>query len=166
MGRKDSTVLRDFPAFSNRMIIATLQIWKHWAREKYELNMGDSSWRSKGLNNLRKDGKILSGSAAPLLLYFSWSGFDKLGLLTLAKWFKKMFALVLMLVIMWPLSEMASFRELTSGVPFKPWMTFYMFVPSGLGYASSRKSFQLSALAAITVLVPLRPASIYSCWFW
>ena len=69
MGRKDSTVLRDFPAFNNRMIIATLQICKHWAREKYELNMGDSSWKSKGLNNLRKDGKILSGSAAPLLFF-------------------------------------------------------------------------------------------------
>ena len=58
----------------------------------------------------------------------SWSAFDMLSLLTLAYCFMKMLGLALMLVILWPFCGMAPFGEFSSGVPFKPWMTFHIFV--------------------------------------
>ena len=77
MGRKDATSLRDFPAFRNGMIVATLQIRGQWASEKDELNMDSNSWRAKGPNDLRNEGGMLSGPAAPLPFIFSMADYGK-----------------------------------------------------------------------------------------
>ena len=61
-----------FPAFSNVMIMATLEIFGQIFenRVKDELNRDSNSWRTKGPSDLRKDGAKLSGSATPLLFIF------------------------------------------------------------------------------------------------
>ena len=68
MGRKDVNSLGDFPAFSNRMTVATLQIRGQCASEKDESNMDSNSWRAEGLSDLRNEDGMLSGPAAPLAL--------------------------------------------------------------------------------------------------
>ena len=70
MGQKDATSLGDFPAFSNGMILATLQIRGQWANENNELNMDSISWRTKRTSDLRNEGGMLSGPAAPLPFIF------------------------------------------------------------------------------------------------
>ena len=47
-----------------------------------------------------------------------------------------MLALDLMLVMVQPLWDIASFGELAFGVPFRPWMNFHMFGPSEFDIAS------------------------------
>ena len=66
MGRKDATLLEDFPALSNGMIMATLQIHGQSASENDELNMDNNSWRARGPSDLRNEGGMLSGPAPPL----------------------------------------------------------------------------------------------------
>ena len=68
MGQKDVNSLGDFPAFSNWMIVATLQIRGQCASEKDESNMDSNSWRAEGLSDLRNKDGMLSGPAAPLAL--------------------------------------------------------------------------------------------------
>ena len=70
MGQKDATSLGDFPAFSNGMIVATLQIRGQWANQNDELNMDSISWRTKRTSDLRNKGVMLSGPAAPLPFIF------------------------------------------------------------------------------------------------
>ena len=70
MGRKDATSLEDFPAFSNGMIAATLQMRGQRASEKDELNMHSNSWRAKGPSDLRNEGGMLSEPAARLPFIF------------------------------------------------------------------------------------------------
>ena len=69
MRQKDATLLGDFPALSNGMIEA-IQMRRHWAREKGELNMDSSSWRAKGPSDLRNEDRILSGADASLPFNF------------------------------------------------------------------------------------------------
>ena len=69
MGWKNATSLEDFSAFSNGMIMATLQMRGQWASEKGELNMDSNSWRAKGPSELRYEGRLLS-APAPLLPFF------------------------------------------------------------------------------------------------
>ena len=52
------------------MIVATLQIQGQLAIENDELNMDNNSWRAKGPSDLRNEGGILSGPAAPLPFIF------------------------------------------------------------------------------------------------
>ena len=78
----------------------------------------------------------------------------------------KAFALDLMSVMVRPLWDVASFGELASGVPFRPWMTFHMFGPSEFDIASWRRSFQLCVLASLLASVDSRQASIHYCRFW
>ena len=66
MGQKEATPLGDFPALSNRMIVATLQIRGQWASEDDELNMDNNPWRAKGPSDLRNEGGMLLGPAATL----------------------------------------------------------------------------------------------------
>ena len=70
IGWKDAILLGDFPAFSNGIIVATLQMFRQWASEKDELNMDSNSWRAKGPGDLRNEGGMLSGSAASLPFIF------------------------------------------------------------------------------------------------
>ena len=70
MGQKDASSLGDFPAFSNGMIVATLQIRGQWANQNDELNMDSISWRTKRTSDLRNKGVMLSGPAAPLPFIF------------------------------------------------------------------------------------------------
>ena len=67
---KDATSLGDFPAFSNGMIMPTLQIRGQCAGEKDECNVDSNSWRAKGLSDLRKEGGMLSEPATPLHFIF------------------------------------------------------------------------------------------------
>ena len=69
MGWKDASSLGNSPAFSNRMIMATLQIRGQWAREKNELNMDNNFWRTKGSSDLRNEGGMLSGPTVPLTVF-------------------------------------------------------------------------------------------------
>ena len=46
---KDATSPGDFPAFSNGIIILTLQTCGQWAREKDDLNIYSNSWRPNDL---------------------------------------------------------------------------------------------------------------------
>ena len=55
---------------SNGMIVPTLQIRGQWASEKDELNMDSNSWRAKVPNDLRNEGGMFSGPAAPLPFIF------------------------------------------------------------------------------------------------
>ena len=89
-----------------------------------------------------------------------------LSLLTLAWWFMNMLALDLMSVMVQPSWDITLFGKLASGVPFRPWMTFQIFVPSEFDTATWRWSFQLSVLASLIALVASRQASVHSCWFW
>ena len=77
MEQKDATSPGDFPAFSNGMIFATLQMRGQWASEKNELNMNSNSWRTKRPSHLRNEAGMFSGPAAPLSFTFlmadSWS---------------------------------------------------------------------------------------------
>ena len=66
MGWKDATLLGDFPALSNGMIMATLQIHGQSASENDELNMDNNSWRARGPRALGNEGRMLSGPAASL----------------------------------------------------------------------------------------------------
>ena len=70
MGQKDATSLGDFPAFSNGMIFATLQMCGQWASEKNELNVNSNSWRTKGPSHLRYEAGMLSKPVAPLSFTF------------------------------------------------------------------------------------------------
>ena len=70
IGQKDATSLGDVAAISNGMLVGTLQLCGQWASAKDELNMDSSSWRVRGLNNLRNKGGMLSRSAAPLPFIF------------------------------------------------------------------------------------------------
>ena len=62
--------------------------------------------------------------------------------------------------------DIASFGELASGVPFRPWMTFHMFGPSEFDIAFLSMSFQLSVLASLITSVASRQALIDYYWFW
>ena len=66
MEQKDATSLGDFPDFSNGMTMTTIQICGQCARKRYELSMDSNSWRAKGPSDLRNEGGMLSGPAAPL----------------------------------------------------------------------------------------------------
>ena len=68
MGRKEATSLRDFPALSNQMFVATPQIPGQSASKKDEFNMDSNSWRAKGLSDLRNESRMLSRPAAPFFL--------------------------------------------------------------------------------------------------
>ena len=68
-GAERCNFTRTFPAFSNGIMIATLQILGQWAREKDELNKDSNSWRAKGPSDLRNNGGM-SVPAAPLFFTF------------------------------------------------------------------------------------------------
>ena len=70
MGRNEATSQGDFPALSSGMIVATLQIRGQRASENDELNLDNNSWRAKGSSDLRNEGGVLSGPAAPLPFIF------------------------------------------------------------------------------------------------
>ena len=70
IGRKEATSLGDFPAFSNGIMKATLQIRGQSARWTEALNMESNSWRAKGPSDLRNVGGMLSGPAAPSRFIF------------------------------------------------------------------------------------------------
>ena len=70
IGRKEPTSLGDFPAFSNGIRKATLQIRGQSARWNEALNMESSSWRAKGPSDLRSVGGMSSGPVAPLCFIF------------------------------------------------------------------------------------------------
>ena len=74
MGWNEATSLGDFPALSGGMIVATIQIRGQWASENDELKMDSNSWRAKGPSDLRNEGGILSGPAAPLPFIFLMAG--------------------------------------------------------------------------------------------
>ena len=78
----------------------------------------------------------------------------------------KTLALDLVSVTIRPLCDIASLGELASGVPLRPWITFYMLGPSELDIASWRRFFQLSVLASFIASVASRQASIHSWRFW
>ena len=69
IGRKEATSLGDFPAFSNGIMMATLQIRGQSAGWNEALNMGSSSWRAKGPSDLRNVG-MSSGPAAAFRFIF------------------------------------------------------------------------------------------------
>ena len=70
MGRNEATSQGHFPALSNGTIVATIQIRGQQASENDELNLGSNSWRAKGRSDLRNEGGMLSGPAAPLPFIF------------------------------------------------------------------------------------------------
>ena len=70
MGRNKAISQVDFPALSIGMKVATLQIRGQRASENDELKIDNNSWRAKGPSDLRKEARILSGSAAPLPFIF------------------------------------------------------------------------------------------------
>ena len=71
-----------------------------------------------------------------------------------------------MLVMVQPSWDIASFGELASGIPVRPWMIFHIFVPSEFDTAFWRRSFQLSVLVSLIASVALRQVLIHSCRFW
>ena len=62
--------LGDFQAFSNRIIMVTLEICGKSVRWNNALNMESSSWRAKEPSDLRNVGGMLSGPAASLHFIF------------------------------------------------------------------------------------------------
>ena len=78
MGQNEATSLGDVPALSSGMIVATLQIRGQRASDNDELNMDNNSWRAKGPSDLRNEGGILSGPAAPLRFIFLIADCDSL----------------------------------------------------------------------------------------
>ena len=114
----------------------------------------------------------------------SWSACDMLSSLTPAYLFMKTFVVVYeevgfrfdvsdIATVMWLSCDCLScnwlslFGELASGVPFRPWMTFYIFELSEFGssefvIASWRRSFQLSVLTSSIASVDSWQASIHS----
>ena len=78
----------------------------------------------------------------------------------------KMLALHLISVMVRPLWDIASLGELASGVPLRPWITFYMSGPSELDSASWIRFFQLSVLALLIASLASRQVSIHSRRFW
>ena len=69
-------------------------------------------------------------------------------------------------MIFQPFWDIASFRELASGVPLKPWITFHMSGPSELDIASGSRFFQLSDLVSLIALVASWQVSIHSWQFY
>ena len=78
----------------------------------------------------------------------------------------KMLASDLVLVIVQPSWDMASFRELVSGIHLRPQMTFHIPGPSSSDIEQCRKSFQLFALASLIATFASQQASILFCQFW
>ena len=70
IGRKEAASLGDFPPFNNGIMVATPQICGQSVRWNEVLNMEESSWRAKGLSDLRNVGGMSSGPAAPLHFIF------------------------------------------------------------------------------------------------
>ena len=70
IGQKEATSPGDFPAFSNGIMMATLQIHGQLARWNEALKMDSSSWRAKGPSDLNNIGGMLSGPAVPLCFIF------------------------------------------------------------------------------------------------
>ena len=60
----------DFPAFSNGIMMATLQICGQSAKWNDAVNMESNSWRAKGPSDLRNVGGMSSGPTAPLRFIF------------------------------------------------------------------------------------------------
>ena len=69
-GQKGATSLGDFPAFSNGIMMATLQIRGQSTRWNEALNMESSSWRAKGPSDLSNVCRTSSELAAPLRFIF------------------------------------------------------------------------------------------------
>lgn len=63
---KEATSLGDFPAFSDVMMTAVLQIHGQFARWNDALNMECSFWRAKERSDLRNVDGMSSGQAATL----------------------------------------------------------------------------------------------------
>ena len=154
--------------------------------------MDSNYWRGKEPSDWRNDGGILSGPSAPFHFIFLmadnnssiWSGsfiisrwcielFFELTVEVLISLWHVKFAnpghsgvwKYLLLVMVWWLLDIASFGELVSGVPFRPWMTCHIFEPSDFEIASWRRSFQLSPLVLLIASVASLQASMHSCWF-
>ena len=70
IGRKEAKSLGDFPAFSNGIMMVTIQIGGQSGRWNDALNVENSSWRAKGPSDLRNGGGMSSGPAAPLCFIF------------------------------------------------------------------------------------------------